>query len=136
MSAAPPVVAPYPFTGGAVVVPKGKSRKFRFLVTDRLTLVPVDVTAWSAFKFLAKTNILDTDVQAVITKTLGAGVTVITPAASGVLEVLIAAADTSGLADQPVHLFAEFQGVDPTGAPWALWQGELDIVTTVVVASS
>lgn len=136
MSSAPPVVPPTPFAGGFIAVVRGKAQKFRFQVTDRLTLAAVDVSGWSKFWFLAKNNILDTDGQAVITKTLGSGVSVVNPAASGTLEVLILSGDTSGLPDQTAHLFAEFQGLDPTGAPWSLWQGELDIVTTVVQASS
>lgn len=135
-AAAPPTAAPFNYSGGQIQVQLGKTRKFRIQVQDRLTLQPVDITGWSAFKFLAKTNISDTDLQAIITKTLGGGISVVNPASAGQIEILLSASDTSALTETPVHLFAEAQGVDPLGQPWTLWQGEVAIVTTVVQASS
>ena len=123
------------FAGGAVTMIHGKTRRFRFQVQDRTTGLGADVSGWSNFRFMAKTNIADADGAAVIAKTLGSGITAV-QAASGLMEVFISSADTTSLSDVGLHLFAELQGVDPSSFPWSLWQGELDIQPTIVQASN
>jgi hypothetical protein len=129
-------VNPQPaFAGGAITMVHGKTRRFRLQVLDRATGLPADITGWTSFRFLAKDHLEDLDADAVVTKTLGGGITII-QAATGLVEVLIVAADTSALDDILTRLFAELQGVDPTALPWSLWQGELDIQPTTVEASN
>ncbi len=123
------------FAGGAVTMIHGKTRRFRFQVQDRITGFGTDVSGWSSFRFLCKTNVADADGSAVIAKTLGSGITAV-QAASGLMEILISPADTASLNDVGIHLFAELQGVDPASLPWSLWQGELDIQPTIVQASN
>ena len=124
-----------PFRGGTLTMVHGKTRRFRFQVVDRSTRLPVDITLWTSFRFMGKNQFTDADGAAVISKSLGSGITAITPSA-GVIEVLLQPADTSGLSDLGVQLFAEAQGVDPTGLPWTLWQGALDIQSAVIVAQN
>lgn len=124
-----------PFIGGAITMVHGKTRRFRFQVQDRATFAGVDVTTWSSFRFLAKTNLTDADSAAVVIKSLGSGIIAV-QAPSGLLEVLLQPNDTNSLADMPTHLFAEIQGVDGSGLPWSLWQGELDIQPTVIQAGN
>jgi hypothetical protein len=123
------------FNGGAITMTQGKARRFRFQVQDQRTLDPVDVTTWAKFWFLGKQNIADLDGAAIVSKTMGAGIAAV-QAVSGLLEVTISPADTSALADAPMHLFAQIQGLDPNGLVWNLWQGELDIQPTIVQATS
>lgn len=124
-----------PFAAGLLTMAKGKVKKFRFQVQDAGTGLFTDVSTWTKFWFMAKNQPTDPDTAAVINKTLGAGITLLL-GQPGLLEVLVQAADTSGLADVGVRLYAEVQGLDGAGLAWNLWQGRLDILPAVVQASS
>jgi len=63
-------------------------------VTVAIGIVPVDLTGLKAAKFLIKRAVTDDDTVALITKTLGSGVTV-TDAIHGVMQVALSATDTS-----------------------------------------
>jgi hypothetical protein len=117
--------------GGAVTMVHGTTRRFRFQVLDRSTQLPADLTGWTLFHFLAKHNMTDTDAAAVINKSLGAGITAVS-LPQGLLEVQILPADTTGWVNVDARLFAEIQGQDGSGLLWSLWQGELDVLPTVV----
>jgi hypothetical protein len=128
-------VIPTPFNNPAIQMVVGKERQFQFQVTDRNTNAVVDVTAWTNFRFMAKVNPGDTDIAAVINKSLGSGITKLTPT-QGLLQVSLVAADTSALVDIRQSLFAEIQGIDAAALVWSLWQGGLDLLPTAVQASN
>lgn len=122
------------FSQQPIEMVRGKTRKFRFTVSDIATGLPVDITGWPAFWFLAKVDITDSDAAAVITKTLGSGITTISPTV-GLNEVLILAVDTVTLADARATFWAEIQGRDAGGLPWSLWQGTLVIEPNLIIAN-
>jgi len=128
-------VIPTPFNNPAIQMVVGKERQFQFQVTDRQSNAVVDVTAWTSFRFMVKVNPGDADIAAVISKTLGAGITKLVPT-QGLLQVTLAPADTSGLLDVRQSFFAEIQGVDANALAWSLWQGGLDLLPTAVQANN
>ena len=135
---AAPLFAP-PQTVRMVV---GKERQFQFRVTDRATVTglnasgaALNVPAWTSFRFMAKVHAADADGSAVVTKTLGSGITKVSPT-EGLLQVVLAPADTNTLADIRQSFFAEFQGSDGAGLVWTLWQGGLDLLPAVIAADT
>jgi hypothetical protein len=128
-------ITPTPFNNPAIQMVWSKERQFQFQVTDRHTGAVIDVTTWTDFRFMAKINAADLDTAAIISKTLGSGITTVSPT-QGLLQVVISPADTSSLTDQRQSFFAEIQGVDASALPWALWQGGLDVLPSAIVAST
>jgi hypothetical protein len=107
--------------------------RFLLAVTVKIDGVATDVTAWTQFWFTAKKRVGDPDSAAVFQKTLtggSAGITKTTPL-SGLLQVSIAEADTSALANVPLKLFCDLRGKDGSGDIWTLARGFLTILPSV-----
>lgn len=133
---------PAPFNNPAIQVVLGKERTFQFQVTNRALATPAmplgppfDVTTWTNFRFLAKVNAGDLDNAAIISKSLGAGIVLVTPT-QGLLQVFLVPTDTSSLADIRQSFYAEIQGTDGALVPWSLWQGGLDVLPSAIKASN
>src|SRR5512137_2210986 len=85
----------------------------------------VNLTGTQAVKFLAKNELEDTDEQAVIVKTLGAGIT-ITDARNGKMKVELEAADTVNvMADA---LYYTLKIMDSLGKPRTVANGRLNLI--------
>lgn len=88
--------------------------------------VAQNITGWLIW-FTAKRRVSDLDAAAVIQhSTITSGVT-ITNALSGLFTVTLAPADTSGLPEQRLKLFADIKGRDGGNNEWVLAKGTLVI---------
>jgi hypothetical protein len=103
--------------------------RYLLAVTVKIDGVATDVTAWTQFWFTAKKRVGDLDSAAVFQKTLTGGSAGITKtnAAAGLLQVSIAEADTSALANVPAKLFCDLRGKDGSGDIWTLARGFLTV---------
>jgi len=106
---------------------RGDSASWRFTVTDAdgaaVNLTNADL------RFTAKSSASDADVDAIIAKTDGAGITV-TDAAGGVLAVTLSPGDTSALT-VPQTLVWDLQVTDALGAVQTLAYGALRIIADI-----
>jgi cyanophycinase-like exopeptidase len=84
----------------------------------------VDLTG-AALRFVAKRRLKDADVDALITKTIGAGITV-TDAAAGAAVIMIDPADTDGFL-KGMTLQCEVQMVESDGTITTVAQGTLEV---------
>lgn len=104
----------------------GDSRTLRFTVTGEngaaLNLAGAEAVRWGCVRKRADGKFAP---PAAVERTLGAGIS-ITDAASGIIEVVLAPADTAGLAGGRYH--HELQLTDAAGAVSTLAVGELTIV--------
>ncbi len=98
------------------------------LVTDEDTGAAVDLTS-ADITWMAKRRRNDADVDALITKAIGSGVTV-TSAVGGVAEVAIAAADTDAIT--PGAYYWELQSVDAAGKTHTLAGGRIVILPDLI----
>jgi hypothetical protein len=99
----------------------------QFTVKNYTTAAAVDITGWTSFRFVAKYRVGDADAAAVLSETLAGGGIAKTTAASGILTVTLAAADTSSLAYETHELDAELHGVDGSANLWKLAEGVVKI---------
>ncbi len=106
---------------------RGDTSTRRFTVKDQVTSAAVDITSWTAFRFTAKDRVGDADAAAILSETLADGGIVKTTAASGILDVTIAASDTSSLNYEEYELVADLQGVDGSSNVWTIWKGKVVI---------
>ena len=106
----------------------GDTTSRQFTVKNFSTAAAVDITAWTAFRYTAKYREGDLDNAAVLSETLSGGGIVKTTAASGILTITHAAADTSSLAYEEHLLDADLQGVDGSGNTWTLARGVVKIL--------
>jgi len=90
---------------------RGDDRTAAVAIMD-LAGVPLDLTG-TALQFTVKRRVADPDDDAVIVKTIGAGIT-ITDEAAGEAEVVFDAADTDTLPTGP-HYRWDIQVIDDTG---------------------
>lgn len=112
-------------------ITRGDTHRFRFTVS--VGGVAQDITTWTNFWFTARTR--HTDTTAVITRTLGSGITLVTPA-SGIAQVEILPANTSSMDNRKQVLYADIQGKDATGGVWTLARGTLTVLPEITTASS
>lgn len=78
---------------GMINFTRGDDHTFAIVVTNP-DGTPTNITG-AALRWTAKTNITDTDAQAVLVKTVGSGVTIDTPL-SGLASLIFVPADTLG----------------------------------------
>ncbi len=98
------------------------------LVTNEDTGAVVNLTS-ATLKWMAKRRRNDADVDALITKAIGTGVTV-TNAVGGVAEVAIAAADTDAIT--PGAYYWELQSVDAASKTHTLAGGRIVILPDLI----
>jgi hypothetical protein len=79
-------------------ITKGQTTILESVVYTNNGLATADLTS-SSVSFMVKKNVADLDAEALITKTIGSGVT-ITDAVNGVLQVTLTASDTNDLSYQ------------------------------------
>jgi len=96
-------------------------REFTVLQADEET--PQDI-AGATFRFTAKSNPDDADVDAVVVGTTGGGQCAITDAVNGVMVVTIDPADTAALS-APATLWFDLQAQDAGGDVWTVAWGKL-----------
>lgn len=106
---------------------RGDTTTRRFTVKDAVTNAAVDISGWTAFRFTAKDRVGDADAAAVLSETLSGGGIVKTTPASGILDVTVAATDTSTLNYETYELYADLQGVDASSNVWTVWKGKVVI---------
>lgn len=107
---------------------RGDSATWEFTVTQADRVTVQDLTGASA-RFTAKSRISDDDVDAVLAKTVGDGVT-LTDENNGVLEVHLLPADTDGLTP-PVILHWDLQITDAANDVWTVDSGLLTIAADI-----
>jgi hypothetical protein len=93
-----------------ITISRGDDQTVTFTVTQADGSVQ-DITNWT-FKFTVKESVDDAIADAMFQKTTGGGGIALTTPLSGILDVTIAAADTSGLAG---HYIYDLQGTDGSG---------------------
>lgn len=93
--------------------------------------VSTDITG-AALTFLVKVRRLDADADAVITKTIGSGITV-TNAGLGLATLTLDAADTEALSTDPFYRW-ELQAVDATNEVHTLAAGRFVLRDDLVTA--
>ncbi len=98
------------------------------VVTNQDTGAVVNLTG-ATLKWMAKRRRTDADVDALITKAIGTGVTV-TNAVGGVAEVAIAAADTNAIT--PGAYYWELQSVDAASKTHTLAGGRIVILPDLI----
>lgn len=98
------------------------------VVTDRDTGDPIDLTG-AELTFMVKRDRRDDDDDAILTKTVGSGITVSAPA-TGVAVVAIDAADTDE--ETPAACWWELQSVDVTSKVHTLAAGRFAITADLV----
>lgn len=103
---------------------RGDTAAWDFTVTEP-DGTAVDLTGASGIRFTAKDRASDADADAVITRTVGDGVTV-TNAAGGIVRVQLEAADTSALS-APLSLVYDLQLADASGGIYTVAAGRLEI---------
>ena len=103
---------------------RGDTAAWDFTVTEP-DGTAVDLTDAEGIRFTAKHRAADADVDAVITRTVGDGVTV-TSAVNGQVRVQLEAADTSSLA-APIALSFDLQLADAVGGIYTVAAGRLEI---------
>ncbi len=94
-------------------------------------ITALNITGATGIWFTAKSSSLDTDAQALIQKTLGAGVTIVS-AAAGTATVTINAADT--VAIEPSTLVWDAQIRDAAGKVRTAASGTLKVIADVTRA--
>lgn len=98
-------------------------------ITVTLAGSALNLTGLQAAKFLAKNELTDADASAVLTKTLGAGIT-ITDARSGKLKIELEASDTQGIAAS--MLYYTLKITDGLGKTRTVANGRLDLIQTAI----
>lgn len=108
-------------------LPRGDTRAIDFTAykTDASL---VDLTGYS-LRLVAKWTPTDSDGAALITKTLGSGITCAFPT-SGVLTVTFNPGDTSSLPGHRLLLYYDLQ-ITLASAVWTIYTGRLDILPDV-----
>lgn len=98
------------------------------------------LNAYSAMRFSAKRDVSDADVAAVISKTLGAGITITTvgdATTNGVLSIALAPADTSTLpAGYTSTLQYDVSLYDAAGDAYTVADGVITVSPTATQATS
>lgn len=108
----------------------GSTYRFTITVKNATTGVVQDIGTWTSFWLTIKQDVSDADAAAIVTKTLGAGITK-SDAANGQITCEIVRADTINLDYKPYSLVYDAWGVDPSGFPWNLVSGCFLIDTAV-----
>ncbi len=103
---------------------RGDAPSWRFLITDEDHPEGTDLTGVLQVRFTAKRRASDLDADAVISKTVGAGVTITAPATSGYVEVALVPGDTSG-EESAVTLVWDLQVTGAGGDPHTVAFGTL-----------
>jgi carbon monoxide dehydrogenase subunit G len=111
----------------ALSMTRGDDESFDVVVKTKAGVV-VDITGMD-LRFTAKRRVSDTDAQAVISKTTGAGITT-TSAVNGAARIDVEAADTTALT-ATTRLTWDLQGTDETGTVRTLARGGLRIEADV-----
>lgn len=110
---------------------RGRARLMKFRVKNEDTLVNLNITSYTAFRFTGKDSARDADVAEVFTKTLSSGITK-ADAANGLIQVTLGASDLTALpAGEEVHLLAELQCVADDGLPYSLARGRLTVLPEI-----
>jgi len=94
-----------------------------------LTITATEDLTGSDVAFTAKRRRRDTDADAVITKTTGAGIVIGNPGTTA--EVAIDAADTDGLDDVPVALYWDVEVIDSADKRRTVATGRLGILPDI-----
>lgn len=118
----------------AVEQHRGDDREFDLFVTDA-DGVAVDITDWLGFWYTAKKRATDTDAEAVIALSLGAGLTVMS-AVAGHIRGRATAAMTSSLYPRRYQLIADAQGKTPAGLVKTFDEGIHTILPDRTVSTS
>lgn len=117
----------------ALVMTRGDDRTFEITALDKdgdpANLTDVDL--W----FTAKRSPLDLDLNAVIQKTVGAGITIVGDPTDGIAAISVLAADTLALDDQGAVLFWDLQSRTVTLLVTTLARGTL-VVTGDITRST
>ena len=97
--------------------------QFTVLQPDRTT--PQDITG-AAFRFTAKDDLADADVEATVSGTTAGGECQVTDAANGLVTVKIDPAQTAGVS-APAVLEYDLQARDGAGDVWTVARGRLSV---------
>jgi hypothetical protein len=105
---------------------RGDAPSWRFLVTDEDHPLGTDLTGVLDVRFTAKRRSSDDDVDAVITKTVGSGVTITDPATSGYVEVALLPVDTNSETTTVTFVW-DLQVTGAAGDPHTVASGTLRV---------
>jgi nicotinamide mononucleotide (NMN) deamidase PncC len=94
------------------------------------TIVPASLVSNSTIYFMAKDRVSDSDEDAVISKSLGSGITV-TDAPTGIIAIAIEAADTRALPNITTTLKYEIE-IEKAGKVYAVDEGTLTVKPEVI----
>lgn len=87
-------------------ITRGQTEKFTGTVyTDKANGILANLTG-STVQVMMKKNLRDIDADALFTKAIGSGVTLISPLTSGQFEFVFSSADTNGIAQNEVFIEA------------------------------
>jgi hypothetical protein len=124
---------PLDFSSFAIEVDLGETANMDFAIS--VGGVAQNITGWLIW-FTAKRRVADPDAAAVIQHSTAAGGVTITNAVGGLGTVTLSPADTAGLPEQRLKLFADLQGKDGGGNLWTLSKGQIIIRPKVTDSSS
>lgn len=116
----------------AIEVDLGETANLDFAV--QLGGVAQNITGWLIW-FTAKRRVSDLDAAAVIQHSTATGGVTITNAPGGLGTVTLSPADSTGLPQQRLKLFADLKGRDGGGNEWLLAKGTLTLRPTATDAA-